>query len=211
MLKISNMPDTTISPEEKIIAPMGQQPVRARPVSWKTFEKKYLPREDRYKYEWVNGLVEKTERDMNQYQTVIAARLLKLFFQLISKKKATGILAIETDTFFLPKVHRRPDICWFSDQQLSRMAAGENQVPRFVIEIISKNDQIYQVNKKLRNYHDAGVEVVWLLFPLLEEVQVVHGNKITKHTGAQTISAAPVLPAFSLTVKEVFQKPVPEK
>lgn len=29
-------------------------------ISWEAFEKKYLSREDRFKYEWVNGTVEKT-------------------------------------------------------------------------------------------------------------------------------------------------------
>ena len=37
-------------------------------ISWVEFEKKFLSLEDGFKYEWVNGIVEKTPRAMNQNQ-----------------------------------------------------------------------------------------------------------------------------------------------
>ena len=46
-----------------------------KPVSWETFEKKYLSREDSWKYEWVNGIVEKTKRFMYQEQFYILHNL----------------------------------------------------------------------------------------------------------------------------------------
>ncbi|MEK7256710.1 MAG: hypothetical protein AAB316_18290, partial [Bacteroidota bacterium] len=79
-------------------------------ISWEEFERRYLSREDKFKYEWVDGLVEKTERTMNQYQTHIATNLVRFFFELFTQKKVTGRLSEETDTFFLPKAHRRPDL-----------------------------------------------------------------------------------------------------
>ncbi len=33
-------------------------------ISWATLEKKYLTREDNWKYKWVGGVVEKTKRVM---------------------------------------------------------------------------------------------------------------------------------------------------
>lgn len=186
---------------------MGNKPAPAKKISWETFEKKYLTREDKYKYEWVNGIVEKTERTMNQYQDLLADNLVQLFFKLKFDKKISGRLTKEVDTFFLPKVHRRPDMCWFSDEQSLGIIEGKNQVPAFVIEFVSKNDEINYVNRKLKNYQDAGVKVVWLIFPELEEVQVYHGAKGIIYRNEETISAAPALPEFKLTVAEVFQKP----
>jgi len=194
-------------PAKKTPQEMGNQSAPAKKISWETFEKKYLAREDKYKYEWVNGIVEKTERNMNQYQDLLADNLIQLFFELKFKGEVSGRLTKEVDTFFLPKIHRRPDMCWFSDEQSERIAEGQNQVPGFVIEFISKNDQVNTVNRKLKNYRDAGVKVIWLIFPELEEVQVYHGVKSVTYRGDETISAAPVLPEFSLSVAGVFQKP----
>lgn len=205
----------TALPEIKAPLPIRQAPfvqqVAKQPetkrITWEEFERRYLSREDKFKYEWVNGEIEKTERAMNQYQTHIATNLIRFFFSLFTQKKVAGRLSEETDTFFLPKTHRRPDLAWFSERQLARMAHGENQVPEFVIEVISTTDQINKVGKKMRNYRDAGVKVVWLIFPLLEEVQIHHGAKSEVFSGDQVISAAPVLPAFSMKVCDVFKKP----
>jgi Uma2 family endonuclease len=138
---------------------------------------------------------------------LLSDSLIQLFFKLKFDNKVSGRLTKEVDTFFLPKVHRRPDMCWFSDEQSARIAEGENQIPAFVIEFLSKNDQINEVSRKLKNYQDAGVKVVWLIFPELEEVQIYHGVKSVTYRGEETISAAPVLPEFKLTVAGVFQKP----
>ncbi|MEZ4960016.1 MAG: Uma2 family endonuclease [Saprospiraceae bacterium] len=186
---------------------MGNIPAPAKKISWETFEKKYLTREDKYKYEWVNGTVEKTERTMNQNQLFIWSNLRNLFDSLRQSKKVTGEFVCEIDAFFSETIHRRPDMAWYAPEQQVIMAEGGNQVPPFVIEVISKNDNINQVNKKLKNYQDAGVKVVWLIFPELKEVQVYHHLKSVTYRGKDKISAAPVLPEFALTVEEIFLKP----
>lgn len=184
--------------------PKGKKPAH---ISWEEFQRKYLSREDKFKYEWVNGMVEKTERTMNQYQIFIATNLMRFFFELFNEKKVSGLLTKETDTLFLETIHRRPDMAWFSEKQLAFMAYGENQVPAFVIEIISSNDQINKVQKKMKNYRDAGVEVVWQIFPELLEVNVFHGSKMTTLSGDEVCPAAPALPEFALKVSDIFKKP----
>ena len=64
--------------------PIGKKPAY---ILWEELQCKYLSREDKFKYEWVTGMVEKTERTMNQYQTFIAANLLDFFFQAEICKK----------------------------------------------------------------------------------------------------------------------------
>lgn len=50
-----------------------------RYISWKEFKSRYLSREDGYKYEWVNGTLEKTKRTMDQSQYFILKNLRLLF------------------------------------------------------------------------------------------------------------------------------------
>jgi Uma2 family endonuclease len=87
------------------------------------------------------------------------------------------------------------------------MAAGENQVPEFVIEIILKTDNINRVNRKVQNYREAKVAVIWHVFPELEEVHIYHDDKMVILKGTRICSAAPILSDFEITVNDVFKKP----
>ena len=182
----------------------------AKPISWKTFQRKYLSREDGHKYEWVNGRVEKTKRAMDKTQLYILHNLQKVFRQLLNEGKIHGDLIAEPDLFFL-KNHRRPEIAWLTEKQIFALADPEAyEVPAFIIEVISSNDQINKVKKKMLNYRDAGVKVVWQIFPNHRQVEVHTGEHLEhsiKLEGGQICSAAPVLPAFELSVNAIFHHP----
>ena len=177
---------------------------REKTISWEQFQKKYLQREDRYKYEWVNGLVEKTPRTMFQIQTLIW-RNLKNCLQVLSVQMGIplGELMMKVDCFF-GGIHRRPDISYFSEAQIDAIPSG-NQVPQFVIEVISNTDQMLLVHKKMRDYRNANVPVVWHVFPDLQEVHVYQGEHMTICRGEKLCSAAPVLPEFKVAARDIFK------
>ncbi|TAK45161.1 MAG: Uma2 family endonuclease [Saprospiraceae bacterium] len=177
------------------------------PISWEEFETEYLSREDEFKYEWVRGKVVKTKRTMYQYQYFILDNLMELFLRLHLEKKVTGKLWTEIDTFFLKDAHRRPDMAWFSDEQAARMAHRQNQVPNFIIEIVSDNDNADNLLDKLSDYADAEVEVVWLISPKLEQVHIYSGQNNSVCKGGMICSAAPILPEFQISVNDIFKKP----
>jgi Uma2 family endonuclease len=175
-------------------------------ISWEDFQKRYLEREDKYKYEWVNGHVEKTLRTMNQYQQFICDNLIDFFTELRLAGKVQGRLSPEVDTFFLSDVHRRPDLAYFSDAQRRLMANGQNQVPQFVIEIISNTDQLNKMIAKMQDYRMAEVPVIWHIFQNYNEIHVYQGKKMTICVGDDMCSAEPVLPNFKLSVNAVLKK-----
>ncbi len=179
-----------------------------QPVSWQEFESQYLNREDAFKYEWVRGAVVKTPRAMNQYQYYILLNIQRHFTRLKQEQKAQGEFLPEVDTFFLKNAHRRPDMAWFTDEQVARMARRENQIPNFVIEIISDNDIVDNLLDKLKDYHDADVAVIWLISPKLGQVHVYAGGEPAICTGAMICSAAPALPGFEMSVNDIFEQPV---
>lgn len=176
-------------------------------VSWQEFEQQYLGREDAFRYEWVRGAVVKTPRAMNQYQYFILLNIQRHFARFKQEHHSNGEFLAEIDTFFQKNVHRRPDLAWFSDEQVARMARRENQVPKFVIEIISENDVVDKLLDKLKDYHDAQVGVVWLISPSLEQVHIFAGGGSTICTGEMMCSAAPVLPGFEISANAIFEKP----
>ena len=187
--------------EKKDIRKNGQYP---KPISWSDFQKRYLEREDKYKYEWIKGYVEKTLRTMNQYQQFICDNLIDFFTELRLKGIINGRLSPEVDTFFLTDIHRRPDLAYFSDVQRKLMANGQNQVPQFVIEIISNTDQMNRVIEKMQDYRNAEVPVIWHIFPKYNEIHVYNGKKMTVCVGDDICSAYPVLPDFKMSVNDIL-------
>jgi Uma2 family endonuclease len=177
-------------------------------ISWEKFQRKYLTREDGYKYEWLDGVVEKTKRTVDYTQFYIIQNLQEFFYQLKAQGLVDGALITEGDVFFLSK-HRRPDIAFFSSAQIEAAADGVRPVPMFVIEIISTHDAVNRVSLKMKDYRAAEVQVVWHILPLTEEIHVFTGGDLRTMTvlsGEMRCSAAPVLPDFILTVDEVLKK-----
>lgn len=189
--------------------PVGSR--ERKPISWEHFQRRYLRREDGFKYEWGNGLVVKSKRSMDKTQLYILENLLLHFDQLKVKGKVSGRLIPEPDLFFLAQ-HRRPDIAWLTTQQIYALAdPAAYEVPAFLIEVISSNDYANLVKKKMVNYRDAGVQVVWHIYPGLKEVEVYAGPKLSTMTvcsGEKICSAAPVLPDFQISVNAIFDKPL---
>ncbi len=180
---------------------------QAKPISWEEFQRKYLSREDSFKYEWVNGDVVKSKRTMDFTQFFILKNLQSLFRNLLLIKKVHGELITEGDTFFDGN-HRRPDIAWFTDDQISKAKNGVKPVPAFIIEVISTKDQLNLVEEKMDNYRAAGVKVVWQIFPKFEKVHVYAGENLDSMKvckGEKLCSAAPALPDYEMAAQDIFK------
>lgn len=184
------------------------KPRKRKGISWEAFQEKYLTREDGYKYEWLNGIVEKTPYSMDKSQLYILRNLLDFFMKLKFTGKISGQLMPEADLFFQEN-HRRPDVCWLADEQIDRLARGEYEVPAFVIEVVSNNDKINKVAHKMQDYRAAKVKAVWHILPDHEEVHVYAGENLEQMSvcsGDKECSAAPALPGFVMPAKDIFRK-----
>jgi len=182
-----------------------QSAASSKTITWEEFKKRYLTREDAWKYEWVDGLVEKTPRSMDTTQLYILANLIRFLYTLKTRDpKISGDFIAEGDTFFAGN-HRRPDIAYFSDAQIQAGRRNEHIHPDFVIEVISKNDQILKVQDKMGDYRKAGVKVIWHIFPKQQEIHVYHGKKMTVCIGDDICSAEPVIEGFVIAAKDVFK------
>jgi Uma2 family endonuclease len=178
-------------------------------ITWKAFKTKYLSREDGYKYEWLNGVVEKSKCDMDFRQLYIFRTLSNRFYQCTSNIPNRGMLIRKPDLFFLEN-HRRPDVCWLTETQIAGLTYESTDVPAFVIEVISNNDQMNKVHKKMEDYERAGVQVVWHIFPLLGKIDVYSGTRLSTMQVCREddiCSAAPALPEFRLSVSDILKKP----
>ena len=156
---------------------------------------------DGFKYEWNDGELIKFTNMKRKHLKLI--KKLNRLFLLTNGHQKGGELICEQDVMITGIQLRRPDMAFFTDEQINS-EAGE-PIPEFCIEIISSNDQINDVKKKIKEYFKNGVRVVWVVLPEEEMVEVYTSVKNIKICMEQDIcSASPVLDDFQISVEELL-------
>jgi Uma2 family endonuclease len=131
--------------------------------------------------------------------------------------------ALETDLGFpynemlfdlgLPdRSQRRPDLAfvtferWPRERPVPRMAAWR-VVPDLAVEVVSPTDKADELIVKVREYLQAGVRVVWVLYPSTEELHVFDAAdptiiRVVRH--GDEIDGGAILPGFRLPLAALF-------
>jgi Uma2 family endonuclease len=157
---------------------------------------------DGYKYEWKDGEMIRFS-GMKKKQYYIYDVLNTLFITKGYHK--AGTFMAEPDVMLTVLQMRRPDIAYFTKEQIQQGRQGEDVIPAFVVEVLSETDQAYRIEEKIAEYFKAGVQVVWNIFPESEVVYVYTSRKhVTICLESDVCSAAPVLPEFAIRVNDLF-------
>lgn len=158
---------------------------------------------DGYKYEWNDGEIIKFDGMKKKHLKLM--RLLARFFKDTNAYQNGGELIHEQDVMLTGIQLRRPDLAYFSGQQIDDSDNAIEPIPEFVMEVISTFDQIIPVKNKLKEYFTHGVKVAWLIYPDDQLVEVYTSFKnITVCTDDDVCSAKPVLPDFEIAVNQLF-------
>jgi Uma2 family endonuclease len=160
---------------------------------------------DGWKYEWNNGRIENNEVNMTQRERGIVENIMFTFEQTAYRKRRDAILP-ETDCEFTELgVMRRPDLAYFTKEQVEASKRGENPIPLFVIELVSKHDKNLKRYEKINEYFRAGVQCVWYIYPEQYLVEVYSSpTEVRIIKDEIPCSAAPALPDFFLTPNQLF-------
>jgi Uma2 family endonuclease len=162
--------------------------------------------EPRFKYEWNDGILEAEER-MKFNEQRIVFNLQRKFSETSTYQKGDALLA-EVECFFkkINKI-RIPDLCYLTSFQIKNSdKATTNQVPIFIIEIISKTNSGIDIERKNNEYIESGVKVLWNIYPELKVV-IIHYSQtdIKKRMNSDICDAGDVIPDFQISVSEIFE------
>ena len=185
---------------------LGEQAPNFEPeISLEKFLEKYRKGgEDGMKWEWNNGVIEKTTA-MKLKEQYIVRNLARRFYQTTSYQNGNE-LTFELEVWTTPVKWRKPDGAYLTNQQIIDGANGIESMPLFVIEVISKNDDINIVMNKVDEYFAAGVQVIWHIFPEQKMVHIYRSLDLIEVCRKDKIcSAAPVLPDFEIKVSDIFK------
>lgn len=190
--------ETLVAPNDtKSLAPKyaGQRMEKANFLAWQS--------DDAFVYEWNKGILEPTA-GMKQEELYIIQRICRKFTGTSAYSEYAELIP-EIDCWVTESQMRRPDLAYYTAEQIKQAATGESVLPAFVVEIISQFDDLTKVEKKLLEYFRAGVQVVWRVIPEIKTVYVFTSPKtVTICTDEDLISAAPVIPDLQLTVAALF-------
>ncbi|HEV3341322.1 MAG TPA: Uma2 family endonuclease [Pirellulales bacterium] len=162
-------------------------------------------REDRL-CELVNGvLVEKTVGYEESCLTVELITLINSFVKAHKLGKASGPNGMMR---LFPGLVRIPDIAFTSSKRFSRRRGSRklpDLVPDLAVEVLSEDNTAKEMSRKLDDYFDAGVRLVWFVDPRKRTAEVFSGKKSSKLLPEhETLTGGKVLSGFSLPLKELF-------
>lgn len=123
-----------------------------------------------------------------------------------------GVVFDSSTGFTLPNgATRAPDVAWVA---LARWQALQPQqrkgfiplCPDFVIELMSPSDDKAQLQAKLREYLEMGLQLGWLIEPAAGTLEIYRpGQPVETLCRPITFSAEPLLPGFVMDFSDIFE------
>jgi Uma2 family endonuclease len=113
--------------------------------------------------------------------------------------------------FTLPNgADRSPDVSWVEKSRWDALTKEQKEkfiplCPDFVIEILSPNDSLKKIQKKMQEYIENGCRLGWLINRKKQEVEIYRpGQNMEVLKFPQTISGENILPSFVLNMQRIW-------
>jgi Uma2 family endonuclease len=106
-----------------------------------------------------------------------------------------------------PDTVRAPDIAFVSKARRPFVppTGYADFAPDLVVEVVSPNDDPDEIQSKVRDWLEAGVRVVLVVYPRSRQIAVYRSlREVTVLTEADSLVLSDVLPGFSCPVADVF-------
>jgi len=159
--------------------------------------------------ELIDGvLVEKT---MGYYESSVAAALI-MFLGKYLEQQDLGIVLGEGGTLrILSDQIRVPDVAFLSWNHFPGRILPAKPVPAIVpdlaVEVLSQGNTKAEMERKLDDYFEAGVKLVWFIDPASQSATVYEDRDQTRQLSlCDSFSGGSVLPNFELPLQQLFDK-----
>jgi Uma2 family endonuclease len=132
-----------------------------------------------------------------------------------------GLGDVEVEMLFIldeaEDLQRRPDVAfvsyerWPRSRPVSDDEAAWNVVPDLAVEVVSPTDRDEAGLAKVREYFQAGVRLVWKVYPRERVVHVYETfTTIRVLTRADELDGGEVVPGFRLPLTMLFEEETPD-
>lgn len=138
-----------------------------------------------------------------------AMSLSILLGQYVRANKLGRMYAAETGFLIAenPDTVRAPDMAFIATDRLPPKGppGWVRVMPDLVAEVVSSGDRPAEIAEKVQMWLDAGVKLVWVLYPTRQVIEVHQPNQgvLTLPAGA-TLEGGTVVPGFACPVSQIF-------
>ena len=138
----------------------------------------------------------------------VAINIGGLIWEFLQKNPVGKVYASDVGIAFPNGNVRSPDVTYVSRAKLPGGESPERfgeVIPDLAVEVLSPSDSLKELGRKIGEFLENGVPIVWLVDPARQTVTIYRSLTETQQlTSKDTITAEPVLPGFSVPVQRFF-------
>lgn len=168
-----------------------------------------LPERPGMTYELIDGELHEVP-GATALHSLIAALIYRLMDDF-ARQRDLGLVFPDGVAYVLrrdPDQVRIPDVSFVAWSEVPGDGVPEGfweGPPTLAVEVISPNDRAVDIHRKVRDYLDAGVHLVWVLWPQQASV-TVYDRDTQRELGADDqLGGGDALPGFRVRVGDLFE------
>lgn len=167
--------------------------------------------EDGNRHELIEGDHYVTPAPLTRHQRIVTT-LLASIYQHCQQTQAGVVFSAPTDVVFSPSDVVQPDVLFIARTREDIVTRENIQgAPDFIIEILSDSTRHRDERTKRTLYERYQVSEYWIIDPDRETVKIFRlqdglyrSTQEFRMKGPESTLTTPLLPGFSLTLKDVF-------
>jgi Uma2 family endonuclease len=157
--------------------------------------------------ELVDGVL--VEKPMGFRESLIALAIAAALRHFVVPRKLGAVTGPDGMMALFPGMVRIPDVAYVSRERLPGGHIPTDPVPHLApdlaVEVLSDSNTRAEMDRKRREYFEAGVRVVWFVDLKNRTVAVYQSaNEFMLFTAEKTLDGGPVLPGFTLPLAPLF-------
>ena len=160
-------------------------------------------------FELVEGVL--VEKPVSWRESLVAMEIVKLLSVFIDPRDLGAITGPDGMVQLFPDLVRMPDVAFVTWDRARAANAGSEAAPHMApdlaVEVLSRSNTKREMQRKLREYLDSGVRLVWFV-DLPTRSVTVYASDGSSAVVPETseLSGGDVLPGFSVAVAQFFTK-----
>lgn len=128
-----------------------------------------------------------------------------------NQQTGLGIAFDASSAFILPNsAIRCPHVAWIESQKWLNISRQPHDsmipvCPDFVLELLSANDSWENLQNKMKEYQEQGVQLGWSIDPILQKIEIYAPNqRVIQQKMPDCLSGESIMPGFLLDLKRIF-------
>ena len=163
-------------------------------------------REDRL-FELIDGTL--VEKCTGWYESMIAVAIVREMSGFVNRHNLGRVLGADAELRILERQVRLPDVCYVRWERFQQAKPVRGKIPSLVpdlaVEVLSEGNTPEEMERKLAEYFQGGVRLVWYIDPAHRNA-VVHTAVDRSVTIGEdgVLDGGDVLPNFQLSLAALF-------